>query len=436
MMRHRLKLVALALVVLAALAALGYFVSAPRTLRVAVGPIGSPDTRVIVAFQQALKRERAPIRLKLVLTDGPRESVAAFRARKADLAVMLSDAPLPDSAATVAVLRRDAAYFVTRPCAGIDRIGDLACRTIGIIKDRPSYTYALERILQHYGLQTDQVTVLAEPQQELLQAAREGQVDALFVVAPVSEKAGRMAWQAFPRNEDSDPGFLPVGAAEAIAAQDPLLETVDMARGLLGADPTVPAETTTTLATAHRLVAFRSLDEEVVSELTRQLAVLRLAIAAEAPIANEIELPSTEDRAAKLPIHPGTIAYAEGETKTFFERYGDWFYLGVMGLSLAGSVVAAFWSQFTSGRPPVNVKRDLTDIVGLIEAVKQAADPAELNALAERSEVVRAELVTAMLANEPDADQIATIRFLLDEFEGALGRRHAALAAARLAAGA
>ena len=30
------------------------------------------------------------------------------------------------------------------------------------------------------------------------------------------------------------------------------------------------------------------------------------------------------------PVHPGTIAYSEGETKTFFERYGDWMYIGIM----------------------------------------------------------------------------------------------------------
>ena len=33
-----------------------------------------------------------------------------------------------------------------------------------------------------------------------------------------------------------------------------------------------------------------------------------------------------------LPVHVGAAAFIDGEQKTFFERYGDWFYLGVMGL--------------------------------------------------------------------------------------------------------
>ena len=35
-----------------------------KTLRIAVGPMGSTDLRVTVAFLQALQRERSPIRLK------------------------------------------------------------------------------------------------------------------------------------------------------------------------------------------------------------------------------------------------------------------------------------------------------------------------------------------------------------------------------------
>mgnify|MGYP003344486219 CR=1 FL=1 len=45
-----------------------------------------------------------------------------------------------------------------------------------------------------------------------------------------------------------------------------------------------------------------------------------------------LETPAT-DKDAPLPVHAGAAAFIDGEQKTFFERYGDWFYLGVMGLS-------------------------------------------------------------------------------------------------------
>src|SRR5215203_7453937 len=64
-----------------------------------------------------------------------------------------------------------------------------------------------------------------------------------------------------------------------------------------------------------------------------------LPISAEVPLANRIEAPDTS-KSSSLPVHPGASAYYEGEVQTFFERYGDWFYLVVMVGSIVGSAIA------------------------------------------------------------------------------------------------
>lgn len=429
-MRERLKIIAAALVALAVSALLAYLFFAPRTLTIAVGPIGSPDLRVSVAFLQALQRERASIRLKLVLTDGAAGSARALESKKADLAVVRSDIAMPERAATVAIFRRDSVYFITKPGSEIEKISDLRGKHVGAIAPRPANDVVLERVLSHYGVAASELDVMRGTLPEVVQGVHDGKLDAVFIVAPGSDRMARGAFQGFPKVADKEPGILAVTEAEAIVEQFPVFDTVNIVRGAFGGDPPRPAEEITTLGVVHRLVARRNLDESTVSELTRLLFSLRLGIAAEAPAANDLELPSTEDRGAKLPTHPGTIAYVEGETKTFFDRYGDWFYLGVMGFSLVGSVVAALWSRLSNGsRPPIDIDKDLRDLVALIEATRRASGPLEFEEICRQADSVHSDLVQAMVLNPPDADRIATIRFLLDEFKQMRHEKQAAMAA-------
>ncbi|KAF0226454.1 MAG: TRAP transporter solute receptor TAXI family [Beijerinckiaceae bacterium] len=417
-MRHMLKIIAAVLVVIAAMAASAYVLLAPRVLTVAVGALGGSDLRVTVAFLQALQRERASIRLKLIPTDDAAASARAFVSRKADLAVVRSDVAMPEQAATVAILRRDSVYFIAKPGLKAGKISDLRGKVVGSIAPRPANDVVLNRILSHYGVAASEIDIMRGTQHEVMQAVHEGTLDAVFLVAPASDRMGRNAYQGFPKVEGKEPTILAVSEAQAIVEDYPVFDTVEIVRGAFGGDPPRPDEDMTTLAVTHRLVARRTLDESTVSELTRLLFSLRLSIAAEAPAANDIELPSTEDRGAKLPTHAGTIAYVEGETKTFFERYGDWFYLGIMGFSIVGSVAAAFWSRVVSGgRPPIDVDRELRDLVRLIQATRNAATQVELDAICHEADGVHSDLVEAMVLNQPDADRVATIRFLLDEFK-------------------
>lgn len=421
-MRQRLKVVALAFVAIAVAAASAYWLLAPRVLRIAVGPLGGQDIRIVVAFLQSLQREKAPLRLKLVLTDSPTVSSQQLESGKVDLAVVRSDISLPEKAATVAIMRREAVYFVTRPGAKIERIGDLKGKVIGVIAPRPANERILVAILAHYGMAEKDVMIVRGSQAEVTQAMQDGKVDAFFAVAPVSDRMSRSAFLAFPKVDNAEPGFLPITEAEAIVEQFPAYDTTDLVRGVFGGDPPQPEEETTTLATTHRLVARRTLDETIVSEVTRLLFALRLSIAAEAPAAHQIELPSAEDRGAKLPVHPGTIAYIEGETKTFFERYGDWIYLGIMGFSLIGSVAAALFARVNPARTGVHPVTDdeLRRVVTLIDRLRQPIEPGAFAALEAEVRSVHHMILHSVAEASQDADRIATIRFLIDELRAAL----------------
>ena len=50
----------------------------PTTLRIAVGPAGSDDVQLVQGFAQSFARNRDPVRLSIVTTAGPVDSIAAL----------------------------------------------------------------------------------------------------------------------------------------------------------------------------------------------------------------------------------------------------------------------------------------------------------------------------------------------------------------------
>ena len=64
-----------------------YYALRPVTLRIAVGPPGSDDHKVIQAMTEAFASESRTVRLSPITTDGAVEALALLGAGKADLAV-------------------------------------------------------------------------------------------------------------------------------------------------------------------------------------------------------------------------------------------------------------------------------------------------------------------------------------------------------------
>jgi len=85
-----------------------YVALRPVTLRVAVGPTGSGDQRLIQALAQTFAREGRAVRLSLISTDGAVESISLLGESKTDLAVARGDLEMPADAESVAILRKNA----------------------------------------------------------------------------------------------------------------------------------------------------------------------------------------------------------------------------------------------------------------------------------------------------------------------------------------
>ena len=121
-----------------------YYVLRPTTLRIAVGPAGSEDQKLIQLMAQTFARENSAVRLSLVTTEGTAESIALFTAGKADLAVARGDLNLPANAELVAILRKNVVVLWApsglpakgskkQPTPKIKSLDELAGHRIGVI---------------------------------------------------------------------------------------------------------------------------------------------------------------------------------------------------------------------------------------------------------------------------------------------------------------
>src|ERR1700687_5813077 len=80
-----LLLLAAGLFIFAAVPGASFLLLRPVTLRIAVGPPGSDDQKLIQAMAQAFARES--VRLAPITTEGTTESIALLASGKTDLAV-------------------------------------------------------------------------------------------------------------------------------------------------------------------------------------------------------------------------------------------------------------------------------------------------------------------------------------------------------------
>lgn len=386
------------LAAIAAAAAAIYYYERPSVLRVAV-PRDSNDQAILAAAGLGLAKDREAIRLKLVAVENFAESSRALEGGHADLAVVRSDIAMPPNGQTVLIMRRDAALLFAPAGNGLNAVEDLRGRTVGILQSPPmgkaDNQLLLDTALAQYDIPPASVRRMVLTLAELIRAIGRREIDAVFAVGVPGSDGLTDAVNAVGAAGNGPPVFLPIAEAEAIAQRSPAFEGVEVVRGAFGGAQPKPAADFDTLGVSTRLVARNSLDKEVAGALTRLVLAARPAIAARIPMANRIEAPST-DKGAPLPVHPGSLAFLDGEEETFFDKYGDAFYIGAMCLSLLGTALAAIAAKLTRRTAP-DANKILHRLLELIRSARRAEKADMLDSYEEEADRLLA------LALAPDA---------------------------------
>src|SRR4029077_14202474 len=211
-----------------------YYVMRPVTLRIAVGPPGSDDQKLVQLMAQTFARDGSAIRLSPIATPAAAESSALFTAGKADLAVARGDLNLPANAESVAILRKNVVVLWVpsgiapkgskkTPAPKIKSLDELAGHRVGVIGRTQANVTLLRVILTEAGINPDKVTVTQFGTNQLAEMARDTTLEAFMTVGPLDSKITKDAIAATAASR-GEPKFLPIDVSETIAKKHPLYE--------------------------------------------------------------------------------------------------------------------------------------------------------------------------------------------------------------------
>ena len=434
MRRAPLLLIAAGLMLFAAAAGFTLILLRPVTLRIAVGPPGSGDMQLIQAMAQHFSREGASVRLSVVPTAGPVDSIATLGKAHVDLAVARTDEDLPVGTESIAILRKNVVLLWTAPRPKdaprkrakpkIKAIADLAGHRVGVIGRTKVNVTLLNVILRESGVDPDKVAIAQFSTEQTGDMVKDASLDAFMTVGPIDSKITSEAISATARLR-GEPVFLPIDVSEAIAARHPQYQSEEIPGSSITTSPARPEDTVETVGVNHLIVAQKTLSETTGATLTRQIFAAKPALAREIKSASKIEKPDT-DKDAALPAHPGAAAYIDGNERTFMDRYSDYIWGVVLLFSVLGSATAAVRHFIRRDERKTNIMHR-ERLVDAISRVRKIDSIEELDALQREADEILRETLDCYDDGAIDESDLAAYHLVLEQFHHAVVDRRAAI---------
>jgi TRAP-type uncharacterized transport system substrate-binding protein len=488
MMQHTWLIIIAACLLGGGLAAIAYHISnEPTELTIAVGPPNSEDTRVVQSIATQFAREQYNIRLQTKIVDGgPPAASAAIESGQADLAVVRRDSGMPKNGQAVAILRKNVVVFIvpsaaepppaakSKPVAKskaakakaakrkaaakakvadddddeaaatnkFDKIEQMVGKRLGVVGRSPRNIDLLKVILRQYRITPDQLVMLTaddlkRPNEagkigviqfdpnNVASAIKDNNVDVIMSVGPVGSRITADAIAAATRGKEA-PTFLKIDASEAIAEREPIYESGEIKAGAFGGSPQRPEEDVETIEVHHYIVARKTLSEQVVADFTKHLFAIRQSLAAEIASAAKIEKPDT-DKDAAVPVHPGAAAYLDGDLKTFFDRYSDLLYWGLMAMSVLGSGFAGLLS-YSKADDRVRKLHTLEQLLEIAKSARGADSIKALDDLQAGIDDIQAGMIREVEASTLDETAMMAYAMSIERAQVAISDRRTALA--------
>jgi TRAP transporter TAXI family solute receptor len=430
-------LIAAALLIFAAIAGAAFLLSRPATLRIAVGPPGSDDQRLIQALAQAFVNEGSPVRLTVVSTAGAVESLGLLGTSETDLAVGRADEDMPKGAGSVAILRKNVVVLWApsgaprkgakkEAKAKIKEIADLDGRRVGVLGRTPMNVNLLKVILSESGLNPDKVAISRFSISQITEMVRDPTIDAFMTVGPLDSKITTDAITTTARLR-GEPAFIPIDVSEALAHKHPLYESEEIPGSSFTTAPARPEDTVDTVSVNHLIVAPKSLSESTVGAFTRALFQVRPALVREDPAASKIQKPDT-DKDAAIPAHPGAAAYIDGNERTFLDKYSDYFWGAILLLSVLGS--GAAWLRHYVKRDERNITTLHRDkLLSAIAQVRKTDSIEELDSLQQDADDFLRETLECYDDGAIEEGDLSAYGLVLEQFHHAVTERRAVIGA-------
>ena len=487
-MRHTWLVTILGTMLMVAAVTAGfYYTTESERMRIAVDPLGA---KFVAALSEQIARAHSDLSLRIVATQSAGEAAQAMNKGQADLAVLPSNLDdtlrwpvvailrqnvmaliVPGAAAEAVKAGQSGASAPSAPAASkaktassaksgksdkdgksgkagkknakstasddsddsgssdddsgkFGKVTDLAGKRIGIVGGNDATRGLLETVLGHYGVALGTVTLSDVAPEQIADAMKNNRLDALFVAGAATGRAISDAVTAATVNGNA-PSFIAIDQADGIAKRHPAFDSVDIDAGTFGGNPPAPDDSLKSLSFAEYLVARRGFSESTIDALAKIIYTSRQALAATVPGDIKIAAPST-DKDADVAVHPGALAYLSDSQQSFFDKYGDDIFYGMLIFPVFGSAIAGLASYL---RRDTRTRR-LRLLQRVLDLVRKAHAAATLEAV-DQIQLDADHLVVAIIHQGEHEEFDETVRmsfaFALDQLRFALAARRAAL---------
>jgi TRAP-type uncharacterized transport system substrate-binding protein len=387
-----------------------------ETLTFAVGDAGSLEARFAAKLAAVLQNNSSRLRLKIVPNADRAKALAQFDHRKADLAVLRTDAKVPTRARALAILEHDVVLLISPGGKKIKSLAELKKKKIAVLADDDNSVAFLRNTLEiSENSNSGPRLQMAPPNSTFDKLFAPGGYGAAIAIAHASTIIKDKSYERYAKRG----GFTlnAIDEAKALARKNPGISEETLATGMLSSSPALPSEDLDTIGLQWLLVALSRMPTTTAGELARTIYENKAELALEDGFASRIE-PADVDKDAFIVAHQGAAEYINDNTKSFMDRYSEFLYLGVAALGVIGSIFAGIYTKITRVAPE-KAGELATAILDIGERIEHADSLDSLEALQDELEGILRGAVIGLRDGSISSDGLDTFKlgyqFVRDE---------------------
>jgi TRAP transporter TAXI family solute receptor len=310
------------------------------------------------AIATVITNTHPDLRINVEPSSGSVESMQLLELGNVDLAMVQADTDASDNARLVSVLYHDLFQLFVRNDADIEDISGLLGKRIAIAKQTSGQYASFWALMQHYGIDKNNITALSMGQEEADEAFVQGKVDAVFRIAPPG------ATSIKELNEKVPIKLLAISQAKAIRLTEPSLQAGIIPQGSYRGFPAVPITDIPTVASDRLLIARNTASAEIVKKITEVLFENQQDLQKQIKLAGFISQPDMEKGTA-IPVHTGAKEFYNRESPGFIEKYAE-------SIALVLTLLAIPFSGVMQLRQKAQQRRVKQYNAQLLDYIKQA----------------------------------------------------------------
>jgi TRAP transporter TAXI family solute receptor len=283
-------------------------------LSIVPGPANSEAYELASAIAQVVGDSDLKLKLDVYETQGSGENIRLVDSGQVDLAIVQADAEITQDVRAIATLFSDAYQLVVTTDSGIASVADLAGRRVAIPPADSGQNQSFWFLVDHYGLDADDLTALPMADVAANFAMQQGQVDAVFRVRAPGNKLVRELVR-----DQANMRLVPIDQPEALSLLRPMISKGSIPRGSYRGSPALPAQELETAVVERLLITRKDLDEEIVFGLTKLLFEQRAALVGQSNLAGFISPLGDADQIS-IPLHKGARRYYDREKPSIIQE--------------------------------------------------------------------------------------------------------------------